>query len=186
VASADLGYYEKRPGSGIWYHPDRGHRTYEPRVCEHCGDPFMGERLKGRGDSAHSLAGAAGPTPEYSARHKRVERERGPANEHACIDCGHLAYDWCQTHGTDGLDSMDYEPRCRPCHRAYDAATVSRGERRYNAKVTEDDVREMRRLRTAGWKLADLASKFGVTEATVSKICRGEAWKHVKAEADEG
>jgi hypothetical protein len=23
-------------------------------------------------------------------------------------------------------------------------------------------------------------------EATVSKICRGEAWKHVKAEADEG
>lgn len=55
----------------------------------------------------------------------------------------------------------------------------ARGERQAQAKLTDAAVAEMRKLRTAGWLLKDLAARFGVSQGTVSWVINGKAWKHV-------
>lgn len=42
-------------------------------------------------------------------------------------------------------------------------------------KVPDELVPEMRRLRSEGWSLNDLAAKYNTTFQNVSKICRGES-----------
>ena len=53
------------------------------------------------------------------------------------------------------------------------------GEQGPNHKLTETQVLEIFRLRSAGWKVNDLATKFGVTRWTVSDILRGQTWKQL-------
>ncbi len=57
--------------------------------------------------------------------------------------------------------------------------TTARGERQGSSKLTESDVREMRRLYDSGVAQTKLASEFGVSQARVSKIVRKEGWSHV-------
>jgi hypothetical protein len=67
----------------------------------------------------------------YETMHGRVRARRGTASMYECVDCGGHAKHWSY----DGLDdnelvgnfdlrySMDvthYQPRCVPCHSAYD------------------------------------------------------------------
>jgi predicted transcriptional regulator len=56
---------------------------------------------------------------------------------------------------------------------------MSRGEHRYNAKLTDDLVREIRRLHQEGMRGRAIGKAFGLTESAVSAIVRGKAWKHV-------
>ena len=67
----------------------------------------------------------------YSAAHARARRDKGPAKEYTCTDCGSPAHHWSYTHadpmevvGEDGcaysLNSAYYVPRCVPCHKAFD------------------------------------------------------------------
>ena len=44
------------------------------------------------------------------------------------------------------------------------------------SRLTESDVREIIRLRSAGWKLKDIALRFGLTKSGVSRICAGNRW----------
>jgi hypothetical protein len=54
------------------------------------------------------------------------------------------------------------------------------GELNGQAKLTDMDVREIRRLRNqCGARLALLAVRFGVSQTLISMIARGTAWKHV-------
>lgn len=46
-------------------------------------------------------------------------------------------------------------------------------------KLTSDDVREIRRLRDAGWPLKTIGAEFGVSPQTVSGIATGRTWKSV-------
>lgn len=57
---------------------------------------------------------------------------------------------------------------------------MERGEQRYNAKMTEEKVRELRRLRSEGWQYKDLIQKFGIDLKTAWLIIERKAWKHVK------
>lgn len=50
-----------------------------------------------------------------------------------------------------------------------------RGELNLMAKLTDSQVREIRRRRSAGEKLAVLAEVFGVAQQAISKIARGES-----------
>lgn len=56
---------------------------------------------------------------------------------------------------------------------------AARGERAGNVKLTNDQVREMRRLRSEGASLRDLALMFNTNMSNISMICRGLKWKHV-------
>jgi HNH endonuclease len=52
------------------------------------------------------------------------------------------------------------------------------GSARNGAKLTEDDVREIRRLAGTMTKRA-LAHRYGVGEMTIGRIIRREKWKHI-------
>lgn len=54
------------------------------------------------------------------------------------------------------------------------------GEQHGNARLTEFEVREIRRLYSAGgMSQKSLAQKFGVVQGTISAIVTGQTWKHI-------
>ncbi len=54
------------------------------------------------------------------------------------------------------------------------------GSRNANARLTEDDVREIRRLHRSGIRNRELAAQFGVGKNNISMIITGATWKHVQ------
>jgi hypothetical protein len=57
---------------------------------------------------------------------------------------------------------------------------LQRGEQRYNARLTEAQVREMRlRYAAGGITQAALGQEYGVRHGTVSDIIRRNRWRHV-------
>lgn len=55
----------------------------------------------------------------------------------------------------------------------------STGERNGQAKLSEDDVRAIRRERAEGVTLSTLSKKYGVGSPTISMIARRLMWRHV-------
>jgi len=54
------------------------------------------------------------------------------------------------------------------------------GEGIGNSKLTEADVREIRRLYAeGGWTCATLGERFGVTPCTINNLVRRRTWRHV-------
>jgi len=56
---------------------------------------------------------------------------------------------------------------------------LRRGERNPRAKLTEAEVREIRRRRAEGESVTLLARNYYVGERAIFLICRRETWKHV-------
>jgi hypothetical protein len=56
---------------------------------------------------------------------------------------------------------------------------MNKGEDRPQAKLTEEGVRQIRRLRQKGMGWRCLASRFGVGQNTIIRACTGETWAHV-------
>lgn len=55
------------------------------------------------------------------------------------------------------------------------------GEDHHNSKLTDDTVREMRRLyQTGEYSQRKLAEMFGIARSTVEGIVCGKWWKHIK------
>lgn len=54
-----------------------------------------------------------------------------------------------------------------------------RGEDNYFCKLSENDVREIRRLRADGLKLTELALLFGCGKTNISMIVNGRTWSHL-------
>ena len=54
-----------------------------------------------------------------------------------------------------------------------------RGEAVKGSKLTDDQVREIRRLRAEGVLLKDLAARFHVAIGTVHFIVTGQTWRHL-------
>jgi hypothetical protein len=61
----------------------------------------------------------------------------------------------------------------------YAHGTQPVGEAVLTSKLTEADVREIRRLRADGASLKAIAAKFGIDFAHVSSIARRRVWRHV-------
>ena len=172
---ADLGYYERRPGSGIWYKPGDSHAC-RPKTCEGCGDPFMGDR---RTRFCTIACSKWKSDPGYAQRHRRVRLARGSASQFPCVDgCGRLAVEWSQIHGTDGLDvDAHYEPRCKLCHSRYDADSRPRGESQGLAVLTEARVRGIRA--SVGANVSELARLHGVSRKTIRNVLSRKIWRHI-------
>lgn len=56
---------------------------------------------------------------------------------------------------------------------------TARGERQWKAKLTEDEVAEIKERLAAGEKQVHIAPDYGVCSMTISHIARGNNWKHV-------
>lgn len=54
------------------------------------------------------------------------------------------------------------------------------GERIHVAKLTEHDVRDLRRRRLSGEGFNQMAREYGMTHASIRDACVGRTWKHVK------
>ena len=50
---------------------------------------------------------------------------------------------------------------------------------KWNAKLTESKVRQMRRLRAKGWIYSRIGERFGVTKMTAFQAVTGRSWAHV-------
>ena len=83
----------------------------------------------------------------------------------ACINPRHLFL------GTQKDNISDMINKGRRCDNS--------GERNYQTHLTDKDVRRMRSLRSGGMKLLELSSEFGVSDTSVSSICRRKSWRHV-------
>ncbi len=59
-------------------------------------------------------------------------------------------------------------------------ACAKRGERHYRARLTEEQVREMRQLReTTSLTLDEIGTRFGVAKHVVYHVVHRKTWKHV-------
>jgi hypothetical protein len=57
--------------------------------------------------------------------------------------------------------------------------TTSAGEGNGMARLTPEQVRKIRTLRLQGKSLKYIGDKFGVTFQAISKIVRGDRWRHL-------
>lgn len=137
------------------------------------------------------------PDPTYRMAHKHVMLKHGRAAEHSCVVCGQKAVEWAYDHrdpdertdparGLTYSDNPDfYNPMCRKCHAAFDGAVKPRrppevrGETHGMSKLTEFDVREIRRAVSAGEVGWSIAARHGISVSQVSSIARHKAWAHV-------
>lgn len=114
----------------------------------------------------------------YGGRHLIPTRAWGRAAEYACEDCGGFATQWATIHGRDGFSAEDYRPLCGPCHTRYDGRNI--GEQNASAKLTEDQVREIRKRYAAGGvSLRTLGQEYGVGKSAIHQIVKGRNWKRV-------
>lgn len=78
----------------------------------------------------------------------------------ACVNPAHLFL------GTNADNLQDMTQKGRS----------SRGERRYNAKLNQQAVSE---IRASNERLTNLAAKYGVSRSLIGKVKQGRAWTHV-------
>lgn len=53
------------------------------------------------------------------------------------------------------------------------------GEQHPNRVLTSEQVLEIRRLRSQGWKVVQLATRFSTAPTNISSICTGKTWSHL-------
>ena len=74
------------------------------------------------------------------------------------------------------LDNLRWDTRSSNEFDKIRHGTKCRGERHHNSKLTEDDVRSIRRLRESGNELSSIAEKFGITLQAVWYIWNRKNW----------
>jgi hypothetical protein len=87
----------------------------------------------------------------------------GPCISPACMNYRHLRY------GTPSENNLD---------RRRDG-TAPIGEKNFNAKLTAEQVQEIRKRYANGEAQRALCAEYGVTVMTVNRAIRGESWSHI-------
>lgn len=55
-----------------------------------------------------------------------------------------------------------------------------RGSANPNVKLTAQNVMEIKQLRNSGWTQQQIADRFNIAQPYVSRVLRGETWKHLE------
>jgi hypothetical protein len=76
-------------------------------------------------------------------------------------------------------DNLEYTTRLGNAQHAVAGGCYRKGSAVIGSKLTDDDVRALRALRTCGWTYAKLKIAFGVSHGTIGPILTREWWKHV-------
>jgi hypothetical protein len=81
------------------------------------------------------------------------------------------------------LENLEYctpSENQRHAYKELGRKSSQQGSKSWNAKITEADVPEIRRLRSTGMLLKDIATKFGISVPTICWICKEKAWTHIR------
>jgi hypothetical protein len=90
----------------------------------------------------------------------------------ACVNPDHLFL------GTKGDNNADRHAKGRTARGEKIAAKV-RGELNYAARLTESDVRDIRRLAESGLSHGRLARRYRVDQSHITNIVNRKAWAHI-------
>ena len=166
---------EHRPEyGGCWWWTGHRNRAGYGRLYRHFPTPVMTHRL------AWEIATGDGLTPDDVIGHVCDVRHCVRNDDEGFYEIrgvllprrGHL---FKGTHEDNRLDMLQ-KGRGAFVLGAY----VKRGEGNHNARLTDDDVRQIRALYAQGGiTQATLGQRFGVTQNLVSKVILRQAWKHV-------
>ena len=117
----------------------------------------------------------------YSGIHKWIQRTLG--NPKICWECNITTarkYEWANISGEYLRDIKDWKRLCTLCHAKLDILSRKRGENHYNAKVTKQNVIEIRNLyKTGNYTLYELGKKFNICFSAVSHIISRRNWKNI-------
>ena len=80
------------------------------------------------------------------------------------------------------LENLEWVTASQNVRHSIDILGVARarGENSALSKLTENQVREIRRLLKQGLTRQEVACKFGVTTNNIRAIATGFTWKHIK------
>lgn len=92
------------------------------------------------------------------------EAAHGPCNNHACFNRRHVSW---KSHA-DNIEDRKRD------------GTNPVGVRHGLARLTDNDVREIRRLQASGEMGKDIAARFGISRGAVSNIVNRKRWTHVQ------
>jgi hypothetical protein len=96
----------------------------------------------------------------------------------ACVNPAHL---WLGT-ASDNTRDMYAKGRADTGEQHWTRRKPERmtiGERVISSKLTEDDVREIRRRHAGGELQATLSAEYGIVQSGISAIIHRKSWKHV-------
>lgn len=78
----------------------------------------------------------------------------------------------------DRIENLSYTTHRENMHHKFIRGTHNRGSHHSSAKLTDEKVIEILRLRASGMELKPIAKMFGVTKGHVCDITKGRAWKY--------
>ena len=163
------------------------------KMCERCGKPlYTGLRFCSRKCSALTVKKTGPDHPAWKGNNVRPETSRHRAQKRyplkPCDICGSLR---SERHHVDGNvynnDVTNIRFLCRKHHMEVDQRRMwsskegyRRGTEAPTAKLTEEQVLEIRRLYATGnYTITVLGEMFGINYRTVSQIKRRESWTHI-------
>lgn len=73
----------------------------------------------------------------------------------------------------------DANPMRKYAHLRAELSERQRGSKSHRAKLTEENVVEIKKLRASGVSQYAIAARFGVTREAISRIDQGKSWAHV-------
>lgn len=99
---------------------------------------------------------------------------RGPSG----IEGAHAAHE-CGNRSCCNPDHIVWKTPAENCADKEEHGTQLRGSRIYNAKISERDVVEIRRLCSLGLTMRVVAERFGICPQNVCDIKNHKTWRHV-------
>lgn len=148
------------------------HRCDNPKCCRADGHLFLGTKADNNADMA-----AKGRSASGDRNGQRVHPERTARGDRS----GARLHPERMARGDKNGRRLHPErwPRGDQHHMRLRPELALRGEDNKRARLTENNVREIRRLWENGALIVDLALKFKVGRSTISHVVNGDTWTHI-------